>query len=79
MSTTISKTCPKCGSDAVHKDQHMHQQNHAAVHHGGHMLHGAIHGHPLGLLLVAGCWLGSKLVHGLAKPWTCNACGHDFA
>ena len=81
MSTTIVKPCPNCGSreDVVHKDYYMREQNHAAVHHGGHMVHGAMHGHPLGLLLVAGCWLASKFVHRISKPWTCKMCHLDFA
>ena len=78
---TTTKACPKCGSteDVVHKDLFMNEQSHAAVHHGGHMLHGAVHGHPLGLALVAGCWLGSKLLHSVSKPWRCKFCSHDFA
>ena len=60
MSTTVVKTCPKCGS---RED----------------VVHGAIHGHPLGLLLVAGCWLASRLVHRASKPWTCKMCHLEFA
>jgi hypothetical protein len=76
-----TKACPKCGSteDVVHKDHLMKEQNHAAVHHGGHMLHGAAHGHPAGLVVVAACWVASRLLHRVCKPWTCRFCGHDFA
>lgn len=78
---TKTKACPKCRLTVhvVHKDHFMQEQNHAVLHHGGHMLHGAVHGSPVGLGIVAGSWVISKIVNMVSKPWRCNSCGHDFA
>jgi RNA polymerase subunit RPABC4/transcription elongation factor Spt4 len=75
-------TCPKCGSsDVVHKDHLMKEKTHMCLHHGGHQLHGAMAGHPVGLVVVAGLWAASKVIHVLDKPWTCKnpKCGHQFS
>jgi len=80
MSTTAIKPCPKCRSnDVVHKDGLMHDQNHAALHAGGHALHGAMKGHPAGLLAIGGLWAVNKVIHMVSKPWRCSNCGHEFA
>lgn len=74
-------TCPKCGAIAIHKDHEMHQKTHTAVHAGGHQLHGAMSGHPVGLLVVAGLWAVSKAIHLASHTWTCSnrKCGHEFS
>jgi hypothetical protein len=81
MSSHEPKNCPKCGSKAVHKDRQMHNSTHIAAHAGTHSLHGAMNGHPLGLILVGGLWAATKLIHVVSKPWKCEnpKCRNEFA
>jgi hypothetical protein len=73
-------TCPKCGSsDVVHKDHRRKELNHSALHHGAHQLHGAVSGHPVGLLILAGCWAFGQFTHLIDKPWRCKKCYHEFS
>ena len=81
MSTTTTKTCPKCGADAIHKHHDMHNNTHKAVHVGTHMLHGAVPGGPAGLIVVASLWGISKLINLASHTWKCSnqKCRHEFS
>jgi ribosomal protein S27AE len=79
-STRSRKPCSKCGSlDTKHKDDDMKELSHKAAHVGLHQVHGAMSGHPVGLMLVGGMWAATKLVHTFANPWSCKKCGHSFS
>lgn len=55
----------------------MKEMNHKSGHVGLHQLHGAMSGHPAGLVFVASMWGVVKVVHAFSKPWSCK-CGHNF-
>jgi hypothetical protein len=81
MSTHVNraaKRCPSCGStETKHKDDSFKEVNHRAGHIGVHQLHGALSGHPGGLMIVGGLWAAAKVVNAISKPWSCK-CGHAF-
>jgi predicted RNA-binding Zn-ribbon protein involved in translation (DUF1610 family) len=74
------KPCPNCGSrDVRHKDENMRSVNHSAAHLGGHEMGHTTKGHPGILLVIAGVWAVTKVIHSCSEPWTCKKCQHTYS